>query len=169
MANRKKSRKTGLIGVRKSPDFKREDKDKRTKKSLGKPAGSRNNVNKVSANNKSLKVNKDPRLGSKKPIELIAPVTNVGVAKVKQTYFSPEEELKSIENNDKLSALLFKVDKGEALGYSDQKYVDNLLSRHRSLCDMLGINVDIENDQEIDDEELFDSLEKFDINKLKDF
>ena len=93
MARKKKSRKIGLIGVRKSPDFSRPEKEKRVKKVAGKPAGSRNNHEKVDAKANKAKQNKDPRLGSKKPVELIVKTSTQLPSKAVKRYFSPEQEL----------------------------------------------------------------------------
>lgn len=172
MATRKKSRKTGLIGVRKTPDFKREEKEKRSKKNLGKPAGSRNNQVKNGSEGSKGKVNKDPRLGSKKPIVLLAqPLKDSELKEKKVSHFSPEQELNSIESDQKLTDLLAQVDDGITLTKVEKNYVDKKLQRHKALCEILGIDDEIETNSEISkvDEDIFDTFEKIDVSKFKDF
>ena len=87
MARSKKSRKVGLIGVRKDPDFKpsenRKSDSPRPKKHKGKPAGNRHNVEQKKVTGKKSAENKDPHHGSKKPIQLVKSVTPTPVQKKK--------------------------------------------------------------------------------------
>ena len=170
MSRKKKSRKTGLIGVRKSPDFKRVEKEKRIKKALGKPAGSRNSQPVIDKQSSKIKSNNDPRLGSKKPVDLFEKQTVTESLKVKTRFFTPEQELNHIENDDKLSELIAKLDAGQTLDNASQHYVDQKLKRHQQLCDMLGIK-DVDNTEQDseDDSDLLAIYEKINIHKLKDF
>ena len=170
MSRKKKSRKTGLIGVRKSPDFKRVEKEKRIKKVLGKPAGSRYSQPVSDKQPAKVKSNNDPRLGSKKPVDLFGKPDLSENTKVKTRFFTPEQELDHIENDQKLSDLLAKLDAGKMLDAASQHYVDQKLKRHQQLCDMLGIK-DVEDLDEVseNDDDILATYEKININKLKDF
>lgn len=175
MARKKKSRKIGQIGVRKTPDFKRVEKDKRIKKSLGKPAGNRNSLVDPAKDSNKIKANRDPRLGSKKPVDLYASAEEITRIKAKPVirHFSPESELAQIESDEKLAQLINELDAGKILEKSEQAYVNVNLTRHKELCKILGIDED-ESDVEratlpLDEDDLYDMFEKIDVNKLNNF
>lgn len=72
MPRSKKTRKVGLIGVRKDPDRKpRVTVPQGKKKGKGKPSGTRNAVEQQKARSGGKKTAQDPRHGSKRPIQLI--------------------------------------------------------------------------------------------------
>ena len=169
MARAKKSRKIGQIGVRKSPDFKRVEKEKRVKKILGKPAGSRNNQPVSASDANNTKTNNDPRLGSKKPVVLFVQPNPQEQAKPKIKSFTPEQELAQIENDDKLSLLINQLDNGEQIDKASQNYIDQKINRHKQLCEILGINDDAEQTDSDSDEDLYAKFEKINVNNLKDF
>lgn len=175
MAKGKKSRKIGLIGVRKSPDFKRVEKEKRLKKVLGKPAGSRNNQPLANDSSVKAKLNNDPRLGSKKPVDLFTQTDQLQKIKPKVKLVTPQQELTEIENDEKLSLLLNKLDSGTDVDTASQNYIDDKLKRHKQLCEILGIADDDDTDEtteraaEKDDDELLATFEKINVNRLKDF
>lgn len=164
---RKKSRKVGLIGVRKDPDFKKNRSSHSRsdtsppKKTKGKPAGSRHNVEMTKASGeKRGKASSDPRHGSKKPISLVA--TAAVTKKVEQKkYATPAEELAAIEADARLVALLDKLDSEQKLTKEQEQYVETMMARHKVLCDLMGIS-----DEEDDDDDPFDSL---DAMKIDDF
>ena len=168
MARSKKSRKIGLIGVRKDPDRKRGQKRSeatpRPKKRKGKPAGTRHNVEHSEKKPQQRQVNTDPRHGSKKPIELVVteqkrPSTQT--QKIK--YATPNEELAALEQDQRLASLLDKLDNDQKLTKEQQAYVDEKMARHRILCDLLGI---VDDDDE-DDIDPIDQLNPIDINDFK--
>lgn len=175
MAKKKKSRKIGLIGVRKTPDFKRVEKEKRFKKALGNPAGNRNNLATTSINTNKAKNNNDPRLGSKKPVALIVTVEESHKIRNKTLVksFSPESELAQIENDERFALLVDKVDSGDVLDKNEQLYVTKNLQRHKELCELLGLTneseLDLENGPSNDENDLYDKFEKIDVNKLNDY
>lgn len=176
MARKKKSRKIGLIGVRKTPDFKRVEKQKRVKKALGNPAGNRNSLAATSKDANKGKTNNDPRLGSKKPIELNIPSSEIGKVSAKPLvkHFSPESELAQIEGDEKLAQLVGKLDSDIKLDKQDQLYVTSNLARHKELCALLGITDDTELDDiqissTSDENDLYEMFEKIDVNQLKNF
>ena len=138
MARQKKSRKVGKIGISKAPSNVRKPTEKRVKKHLGKPAGSRNNEA-LTDKQDPKKINKDPRHGSKKPISLIAETKQQKSAANKVKYFSPTQELAAIEQDPRLATLLDKIDLGKKITREDQQYVDLTLARHKVLCDLLGL------------------------------
>jgi ribosome assembly protein YihI (activator of Der GTPase) len=166
MSGKKKSRKVGLIGVRKDPDYKSKRKPadttpKSVKNTKGRPAGSRHNVDAKGDTNTQQKQKKDPRIGSKKPVALIK--TAEPIVTIKQRKFAtPAEELAFIEADAKLIALLDKVDNGKALTKEQAEYVNTKTSRHQALCELMGIA------NEDDDDEV-DPLDNLDAFKLDDF
>ncbi|GEA09645.1 Der GTPase-activating protein YihI [Alteromonas sp. KUL49] len=164
----KKSRKIGLIGVRKDPDRKpgsHRNNDARPKKHKGKPAGTRNNVEQPSKSVGRKQENKDPRLGSKKPISLIKVETPTPNQPQKRKYATPAQELAALEADQRLASLLDKLDDDKPLTKEQQAYVDEKMARHRILCDLLGI-VEVEDEEEENDP--FDSLDAIDIDDFKD-
>ncbi|MFU9136328.1 Der GTPase-activating protein YihI [Erwinia tasmaniensis] len=136
---------------------------KRDKKQRGNPTGSRANplaqAQKGSTDNKS----KDPRIGSKKPVALGAasaaakPVKPAKVAKPvqeeKKPRMTPEEELATLENNERLDALLDRLENGETLSAEDQAWLDQSLDRIDVLMEQLGIALDDDADDDKEAEE----------------
>ena len=168
---KKKTRKVGLIGVRKLPKEeleklrKSQPSNERVKKHKGKPAGNKQaegQKKKPVAKTKASAV--DPRLGSKKPIALIAeakPKIN------KPRFFSPAQELEAIENDKRLEQLIAKLEQGKKITTDEQRFVDEKLARHQQLCKMLGIeNVD-DLDEEDDDADLLERFEQSDLNEYR--
>ena len=164
-ANRKKTRKVGPIGIAKSDKQKQPrvpSSGARPKKRKGLASGSRNNVEKKSKPISSGEQhNKDPRLGSKKPVALI-----VDTAKIKQaekTFYSPQQELKYIEQDTRLNKLLDKEENALALSIEEQAYMDKKMARHQALCAMLGIADDAQGIQESDtSDELLNQFDQID-------
>lgn len=162
MTRQKKSRKAPSLGPTQKPRQKKADKSdttgKRGKKTRGLAAGSRNNpeTQNTSAKKQPGKSN-DPRHGSKTPISL-TPVEPVfipdtkpmaKVTKVKEPDLAPEQELEQIENDERLMALLERVDNDELLTGKDAKYFNAKMARHKVLMDELGY----EDDDDFDDDE----------------
>ena len=165
----KKSRKVGLIGVRKDPDFHNPKKKSKApanapkeKRHKGNKAGSRYTVESQQGSNKSTKAAQDPRLGSKKPVALIKAPTKAEVKK----YATPAEELAVLEADTRLSALLDKLDDDKPISAEEQRYVDEKMARHRILCDLLGI-VEEEDDDD-DDKDPFSGLNAISLDEFKD-
>ncbi|HCA75999.1 MAG TPA: GTPase-activating protein [Alteromonas sp.] len=162
MAKKKKSRKVGLIGVRKNPDHVNTKSSERPKKHKGKAPGSRHNVEQKKADKAASNSNKDPRLGSKKPVPLIKSVP----AKIeKRKFATPAEELAAIEADDRLASLLDKLDDGEKITKEQQHYVDTTMARHKVLCDLMGISDDEDEEDEIDELDALDALKLDDYEK----
>lgn len=172
MARVKKSRKVGQIGTPSIAKESRKPKSVPTtknKKTKGNKSGTRNNIAETDLKNPSVKkAGGDPRLGSKKPIPLVVDAKSSKSKQPKPAFFSPKQELQSIEDDQKLSDLLDLVDEGEKLDAKQQAYIDAKLARHKILCDLLGIAPEVEeqkSDQQEDD--LFEQFNTIDINKLK--
>ncbi|MGN5150072.1 Der GTPase-activating protein YihI [Aeromonas enteropelogenes] len=126
---------------------------KRAAKRKGLKAGSRQQVEQQGKKS-GAKQAKDPRIGSRKPIALIVEEKSIKAAaskpvKEKKLAMTPEQELAAIENDDRLNALLDRLDVGETLDAAEQAWVDQRVDRYQELMDELGI---IDND---DDEEEF--------------
>lgn len=171
MPRKKKSRKIGLIGAPLAPKAQRKPKptsnQKKTRTTLGKPSGSRNNPEQTSNQALQAKGNKDPRIGSKKPVPLIVEEKTLGT-QVKPKHFSPAKELESIEQDARFHTLLDKLDTDQSLSREEQAYVTKLTNRHKELCALLGLNEDDSDeikDKPLDD--LYAQFESIDINKFK--
>ena len=133
---------------------------KRAAKRKGLKAGSRQQVEQQKGKSAG-KQAKDPRIGSRKPVALIveekgSKSTVSKAVKEKKLVMTPEQELASIENDDRLNDLLDRLDAGETLEAAEQAWVDQRVDRYQELMDELGI---IDND---DDEETDDAFEESD-------
>ena len=165
MTKRKKSRKPGAIGTPSVPKEQRTHSStgKKPAKKTGNPSGSRHSVAQEKRA-ETKKENKDPRHGSKKPVAL---VVEPKPAKKTKKFFSPAQELESIENDKRLAALLDKLDAGQALNLAQQEYVDEKMARHKTLCDLLGIEEDQAPNEEVESDDPFDRFDAIDINDFK--
>lgn len=137
---------------------------KRAAKRKGLKAGSRQQVEQAGKKSGS-KQAKDPRIGSRKPVALIVdeksskPVAPKAV-KEKKLVMTPEQELASIENDDRLNDLLDRLDAGETLDAAEQAWVDQRVDRYQALMDELGIiDTDEDEDGDFDDVEYEESSE----------
>lgn len=145
MTRIKKTRTPGQLGARKesreNAEQSRERKRKARRKGLA--PGSRHNPGGESGGGDAARVQKDPRLGSKKPVALskdearAAPVAKVRVAKPEA--LTPEQELERLENDERLNTLLDRVDAGDKLGKDDAAWLDQTLARHQQLLEQLGL------------------------------
>ncbi len=157
-------------GKRKESDVSAQEgrERKRAAKRKGLKAGSRQQVEQ--SNNKSgNSQSKDPRIGSRKPVVLVVddkqkkPAAPKAV-KEKQLVMTPEQELASIENDDRLNDLLDRLDAGETLDAAEQAWVDQRVDRYKELMDELGI---IDNDDDEDDELPFDDGDDAEFDEQK--
>ncbi|MFQ3251545.1 MAG: ribosome assembly protein YihI (activator of Der GTPase) [Glaciecola sp.] len=146
---KKKSRKGGQIGVPKSTIPVVRTPSDRVRKTSGNKPGTRNSVVEA-AENARQNAKKDPRIGSKVPVDLMRhkKATTQSTEK-KVTYKTPKHELDAIEADEKLQQLLDKQE-SKKLTKVEQEYVDIKLARHLVLCDMLGINASEEIEEEDD-------------------
>ncbi|MBI6547704.1 Der GTPase-activating protein YihI [Xenorhabdus lircayensis] len=122
---------------------------KRQKKQRGNPSGSRSNGDDRDNKRSGAKQEKDPRIGSKVPVPLVAGEKTVAAKPVakpvveKQTpRLSPQEELNMLENDERLDDLLARFEQGETLSQEEKAYIDNMLDRIDALMEELGINLE---------------------------
>jgi len=123
---------------------------KRDKKHRGHAAGSRASGGTSGASAKN-KQQKDPRIGSKTPVPLAvtdAPVTRQHKPKSEKPMLSPQAELDMLENDERLDALLERLEEGEALNAEEQSWVDAKLDRIDELMQQLGLSYDDEDEDE---------------------
>jgi len=169
MSRKKKSRKIPSNGpVRLSQDKLKEMralKEQRVKKTKGAKPGSRNAPDLLdSESQNSNQAPKDKRVGSKKPVPLIATAPEpkvemkrnlkptIELKKVIEPEFTPEQELEALENDERLLKLVERHEKGEMLTGKDAKYFNSRIARHQALCEILGI-------EDEDEDEFEDDLE----------
>jgi len=135
---------------------------KRDKKHSGHKSGSRANPVAQGSGSGQSKKSSDTRLGSKKPIALVAdgkpqpakkPAAQpkVNAQKVKLT---PEEELAKLENSERLDTLLNRLENGETLSGEDQAWLDETLDRIDELMETLGIALDDDAEDEQAEEDM---------------
>ena len=143
----KKSRKT-------REELNQEARDrKQQKKHRGHAAGSRATGGDAASAGKKQGQQQDPRIGSKKPIAL--GVTDVQVKKPKQhkpkvekPMLTPQAELDLLENDERLDALLERLEEGETLNAEEQAWVNAKLDRIDALMAELGIAYEDDEDEE---------------------
>ena len=124
---------------------------KRDKKHRGHAAGSRANGGGSAGASAKSKQQKDPRIGSKTPIPLgvtDTPVTKQHKPKSEKPMLSPQAELDMLENDERLDALLERLEEGETLTAEEQSWVDAKLDRIDELMQKLGLSYDDEDDEE---------------------
>jgi len=122
---------------------------KRDKKHRGHAAGSR--ASGGDSSGASAKKQKDPRIGSKTPVPLgvtNAPVTRQHKPKSEKPMLSPQAELDLLENDERLDALLERLEEGETLNAEEQSWVDAKLDRIDELMQKLGLSYDDEEEEE---------------------
>lgn len=134
---------------------------KKLKNRKGNPAGSRLHEESKSAQQKGGKAISDPRLGSKTKIDL-SQYANLPDAKPSaqletgaetvrldaKTKIALNKELVKLESSVKLERYLGLLDAGEPLSEKELDFVDDTLGRISELYTLLGIEVDIEEEEE---------------------
>ncbi|MDH2069405.1 Der GTPase-activating protein YihI [Pantoea sp. GD03673] len=144
-------------------DINNEARDrKRDKKHRGHASGSRANpAAPESKGGRQENSVKDPRIGSKKPVALIAEGKTAAVkpkksvqkpAAEKKVRLTPEEELAKLENDERLDALLDRLENGETLSAEDQGWLDASLDRIDELMEQLGIVMDDAEDDQAEED-----------------
>lgn len=169
MAYKKKKRTGGMLAPRKSPDFKeeRELPENKVTKGKGRKSGSRQHVEEAHRPCKSAGKStqpKDARVGSKKPIPLVAPGQRAqsSMAPVREKKHAAtidseqakQDELARLEQNPKLMELLDKSDDGVILSAEQEQWLETQLNRIDQLMSELGI--------EDEDDELLSSSDDWD-------
>ncbi|MBN3080833.1 Der GTPase-activating protein YihI [Pectobacterium polaris] len=145
---------------------------KKDKKHRGNASGSRTQEKASTDQRSGQRKAADPRIGSKKPVQL--GVLDSAVAKPKpkskpsepvekvvaaKPTMSPEEELEMLENDTRLDALLDRLDSGETLSAKDQSWVDETLDRIDILMEELGIELG-DDDEEEQQEDMLQLLKR---------
>lgn len=198
MSRSKKSRKPG-VG---SSGIVKDDKkkvviaaDKKPKKKTGKKPGNRQQeaVAKQTQKNQNAE-NRDPRIGSKKPIELVpatskkplksnqsikpaktndSPIAAIRVVEPLADHAALEQELYAIEDDAKLQAILAKQEDDIALSETEVDFFNETMERHQEIRHILGWHDDDEDEtveEEIDGSDDEESLwDKLDNNDLSSF
>lgn len=124
---------------------------KREKKHRGNASGSRANGGDGASGSGRSKQQKDPRIGSKKPIPLgvtDTPVNKQHKPKSEKPMLSPQAELEMLETDERLDALLECLEEGETLSADDQAWVDAKLDRIDELMQKLGLSYDDDEEEE---------------------
>mgnify|MGYP006110591633 CR=1 FL=1 len=184
MSRTKKSRKPISEPTKKPKLSKKEleSVEKRVRKKKGKQAGNRQKeakpLEQASANNVA---NRDPRIGSKKPIDLggvklantkptkaknvqhAAPIAAIRAIEPVETNFAAE--LEAIEDNPQLQAILAKQESGEDLSDQEVDLYNQQMTRYDELRDILGLDDEDDFDDEMDEsskseDDLWDTLDK---------
>ncbi|QDY43509.1 Der GTPase-activating protein YihI [Candidatus Pantoea soli] len=135
---------------------------KRDKKHSGHKAGSRANPETQSASKGKSNKSADPRLGSKKPVALVADGTTQTVKKpaaqpkpkAEKVRLTPQEELAKLENDERLDTLLDRLENGETLSGEEQAWLDETLDRIDELMETLGIALDDDAEDEQAEEDM---------------
>ena len=131
---------------------------KRDNKRKGLKAGSRQAVEQETSGIKSGSGSKDPRVGSRKPVALVVEPAKKPVAakpakavktaeqiaeqQAKQQQLKLEQELATIENDERLNLLLDRLDDGLSVSADDEAWLDARLARHQELLVALGMDDD---------------------------
>jgi len=190
MSRSKKSRKQGSAPTAKPKLSKKELEsiEKRVRKHKGNKAGNRQQETSPKNEDKNLFENKDPRLGSKKPIVLIketakkpkqlksvkvAPIAAVRTIEPESTSIDEvalEQELESIEENQNIQAILTKQEQGLELSEQEVNFFNEQMTRHQEICELLGYDEENEDEElEVDrhtsEDDLWDKLDNNDFSK----
>ena len=128
---------------------------KRQKKHRGHAAGSRASGSEGASGGGNQNKQKDPRIGSKTPIPLgvTEKVTKQHKPKSEKPMLSPQAELDLLETDERLDALLERLEAGETLSAEDQSWVDAKLDRIDELMQKLGLSYDDDEDEEEDEKQ----------------
>ena len=151
MTRRKKSRKPGPLAPTKQPREPRtaENTTGGKKKGKGQKPGQRQSTATVSrSTGADTSSRTDPRKGSRRKIPLVSVTSNTRAALSEMT---PAEELRLLEQDEKLQQLVERFEEGAPLTDDEQRYLDEKSDRYEQLAGQLGIELDDED--EWDDEE----------------
>ena len=143
---------------------------KREAKRKGLKPGSRQGAEQGGAGHNSGTGPKDPRIGSRKPVVLVVeaqakPVKPV-VAKpektpeqlaeqqARQLRLKLEQELATLENDERLNTLLDRLDEELTISAADEAWLEEMLDRHQVLLSELGIEDEDDDEEPSSPEEL---------------
>jgi ribosome assembly protein YihI (activator of Der GTPase) len=140
---------------KKKPAFSAQEarEQKRQAKRKGLRPGARNSAESQEQKNQGAK-DKDVRVGSRKPVALVAneptkpvktpkpaaPKPAEPVVTQEQQLAKWERELDKLENDDRLNTLLDALELEQAIAAEDQEWLDKKLARHQELLTLLGLN-----------------------------
>jgi ribosome assembly protein YihI (activator of Der GTPase) len=196
MSRSKKSRKpgTGSIGAVKDDRKKAvlEPVPRRVKKKNGKEAGNRQKEATASiANTQNSAAKKDPRIGNKTPIDLgkaaaapikskpvktkqpkkaqeSSPIAAIRVVEVAETL---AEQLNSIEQDERLLAILEKQDAGETLTSEEVDYYNELMEKHEKISEEIGEDEEdemvITSTKADSEDDLWDKIDNSDLSRFE--
>ncbi|MEW6995523.1 Der GTPase-activating protein YihI [Colwelliaceae bacterium MEBiC 14330] len=191
MSRTKKSRKPGGVPTAKPKLSKQElaNVEKRIRKPTGKQAGNRQKeATQEKAKGNQQGINKDPRLGSKKPIALGKIVTKAdkpkqarvqkntiaGVRFIEntETELSAEQALIAIEQDETLQGIFAKQEDDISLTEQEVDYYNDMMERHQALSAQLGIDeddeVEIERNISHSEDDLWDKLDDHDFSDFEE-
>ncbi|WP_413729166.1 Der GTPase-activating protein YihI [Sodalis sp. RH22] len=138
----------------------------RQKKRRGLASGSRAQEGNKSGSRNTQAQAPDHRIGSKKPVPLLAdgptvkkPVAPDIVIPV-TTAILPEVELENLENDERLDELLQRLEQGKELSAPEQAYVDKTLDRIDELMTQLGIEIEDDEDDDAKNEDMLQLLKR---------
>jgi ribosome assembly protein YihI (activator of Der GTPase) len=192
MSRTKKSRKQGAGSIGAVKDDKKKTLvpvDRKPKKKTGKQAGNRQKeAFDAGKDAQSQAENKDPRIGSKKLIDLGVPVkapaqpfkaknkvkvdsSPIAAIRVVEADTSLEEELSAIEEDSRLQSILTRQEEDISLSNEDVDYFNEKMERHQQLREILGLDDDEDESTEtVEKAKSGDDLwDKFDNSDLSEF
>jgi ribosome assembly protein YihI (activator of Der GTPase) len=148
MTRQKKSRKPGPLAPSAKPKamLERKTPEDRVYAGKGRKPGSRLNVKKPATNTTKAPASLDPRHGSKQPISLLKPEQAVALATAAQQRAAAEAELAKLEQDSRLHELLQRLENDENLTDAELSYVDKRSERFEQLAELLGLEVDDDDD-----------------------
>lgn len=153
MTRQKKARKPSAVKdtpIKAEKDKTISAKDKRIRKKVGNQPGSRQQVANQQENGSQAQ-NKDPRLGSKKPIAL-TPLKTANKPVKKQSAKpmpslvkvplqpSLQEQLNNIEQDPLLLEIIEKQEQDMPLTEAEVNHYNNLMEEHESITEKLGLD-----------------------------
>lgn len=194
MSRSKKSRKPGRIKPSTAPKpLAVEDKEPRARKKTGNKSGTRQQEARVLTNQDDSLQAKDPRIGSKKKIDLGIVITPKKSTKTRPDDHRPsvapiqvveksepdtvtlEKELLAIESDQEVQMIAIRVNSGEEVNEQDAEKLASNLERYQELITLLGLDSQDEEDEEsnVNKDEAEDSedalWDKFDDADFSDF
>lgn len=182
MSRNKKSRKPGVGSsgaLKESAKTEVVAPEKRIKKHKGKQPGNRQKEAHKEIVTQSVNLNKDPRLGSKKPIDLGQTakkkskqtakqvISKTPIEKTNKPKQAPiaairtvepaddqvnllTQELEAIEQDERILAILSKQEDELSLNEDEIDYFNDKMERHQEICEILGISDDEDEEEEND-------------------
>lgn len=182
MTRQKKARKPSAVKIAPvKADKDKPAKDKRIRKKVGNQPGTRQQIAKEKTSGAQSQ-NKDPRLGSKKPIALkplnaadkpLKKDSATSIATIAKVAKEPslQEQLNNIEQDPLLLEIIEKQEQDIALTEDEVNHYNNLMEQHESISEKLGVDIAdelTESEQSLSEDDLWDKFNNthFDEGKL---